>query len=281
MDMKDEAARTDRTSFDLMPIGTFAQMTRLSVKSLRFYAERDLIQPAHVDDSSGYRYYSHSQVGRALAIGTLRALDMPIEQIKRVLDSAPDTVRSELETHRVTLEDRIAETERSADILSDYIEGRKQLMPYDIDTKTMAAHHVGSYTVEATLQTIGDAMGQGFGAIMMAAGKEGLAPTGMPYTVYHDIIDADTSGTVEIRVPLAPGFKGGEGVESRAIDDAEVLFTVHRGPYHQVGGAYHALMQWMEAEGRSPVQPPREIYLNDPTEVPESELLTEVAWPIG
>ena len=274
-DMKDEAVTTD-----LMPIGTFAQMTRLSVKSLRFYGERDLIHPAHVDESSGYRYYSHAQVGRAVAIGTLRALDMPIDQIKRVLDSSPETVQAELETHRMALEERIVETSRAADILSDFIEGRKQLMPYDIETKTMPAHHVASCTLQATLQTIAEATGQGFGSAMQAVGSQGLMPMGIPYTVYHDIIDADTSGSVEYRIPVAPSFEGVEGVESLAIDDAQVAFTVHRGPYFELGGAYQALMQWMEGQGRAPAGPPREIYLNDPTQVSESELLTEIAWPI-
>ncbi|GIE82066.1 hypothetical protein Aph02nite_80160 [Actinoplanes philippinensis] len=42
---------------DLIPIGRFSRMSRLSIKALRFYAEQGLIVPAWVDPSSGYRYY--------------------------------------------------------------------------------------------------------------------------------------------------------------------------------------------------------------------------------
>jgi len=40
-------------------------MTRLSVKALRLYDENGLLPPAHVDPSSGYRYYDFGQANRA------------------------------------------------------------------------------------------------------------------------------------------------------------------------------------------------------------------------
>jgi len=42
---------------DLLSIGSFANMTRLSIKALRLYDELDILKPLHIDPQSGYRYY--------------------------------------------------------------------------------------------------------------------------------------------------------------------------------------------------------------------------------
>lgn len=57
-----------------MPIGKFARACRLSVKALRHYDEERLLRPAHVDERTGYRYYTREQVRDAVTIGMLRGL---------------------------------------------------------------------------------------------------------------------------------------------------------------------------------------------------------------
>ena len=73
----------------LVPIGEFSKMTYLSVKALRHYHDVGLLEPAAVEPDSGYRMYSPAQVPVAQAIRRFRDLDMPLEDIRRVLE-APD-----------------------------------------------------------------------------------------------------------------------------------------------------------------------------------------------
>jgi len=40
-----------------LSIGAFSRLTHLSVKTLRYYHEVGLLEPAVVDPDSGYRYY--------------------------------------------------------------------------------------------------------------------------------------------------------------------------------------------------------------------------------
>jgi DNA-binding transcriptional MerR regulator len=72
---------------NLLPIGRFSKMTRLSVKALRHYDELGLLAPAVVDPFSGYRYYTYSQANRAEAIRILRGLDVPLEDVRELLAS--------------------------------------------------------------------------------------------------------------------------------------------------------------------------------------------------
>ena len=73
----------------LLTIGEFSKMTYLSVKALRHYHDVGLLEPADIDPSSGYRRYTADQVATAQAIRRFRDLDMPIEQVRTVLQ-APD-----------------------------------------------------------------------------------------------------------------------------------------------------------------------------------------------
>jgi DNA-binding transcriptional MerR regulator len=68
-----------------MQIGRFARLTGLTVKALRHYDDLGLLKPAHVDPDTGYRTYEAEQVERAETIRRLRQLEVPLEDIARLL----------------------------------------------------------------------------------------------------------------------------------------------------------------------------------------------------
>jgi hypothetical protein len=64
----DSPSGGDRILSDMtasLSIGEYSRATYLSVKTLRHYHEVGLLEPAHVDPSSGYRYYRPDQIGTA------------------------------------------------------------------------------------------------------------------------------------------------------------------------------------------------------------------------
>jgi AraC family transcriptional regulator len=56
--------------------------------------------------------------------------------------------------------------------------------------------------------------------------------------------------------------------------------THHKGPYEECGPTYEKLFAWLAANGKKIVGPTRELYLNDPHEVPPEEILTEIFAPV-
>ncbi|MFN2147868.1 MAG: MerR family DNA-binding transcriptional regulator, partial [Anaerolineales bacterium] len=48
----------------MIRIGDFSRLSRVSIKTLRYYDEVGLLKPAHVDSSTGYRYYLYEQLPR-------------------------------------------------------------------------------------------------------------------------------------------------------------------------------------------------------------------------
>ena len=72
-----------------MTIGVFARRSRLSTKALRLYDRIGLLTPAAVDGCSGYRYYRADQLPAARLISRLRRLDLPLDAIRRIVDTPP------------------------------------------------------------------------------------------------------------------------------------------------------------------------------------------------
>jgi MerR HTH family regulatory protein len=48
----------------MLKIGDFSSLAQVSIKTLRYYDERGLLSPVHIDPETGYRYYSASQISR-------------------------------------------------------------------------------------------------------------------------------------------------------------------------------------------------------------------------
>lgn len=63
-------------------IGEFANLTNLSIRTLRYYNDLGLLIPEEVDIYSNYRYYSDRNVAEAKMINNLKEAGFTLEEIK-------------------------------------------------------------------------------------------------------------------------------------------------------------------------------------------------------
>ena len=105
-----------------LTVGDFSRITHLSVKTLRHYHEVGLLEPATVNPSTGYRYYSGEQVPTAQVIRRLRDLEMPVGEVKAVLE-APDALARNIliSAHLGRLEAELAQTRAAVDSLRNLL----------------------------------------------------------------------------------------------------------------------------------------------------------------
>lgn len=265
---------------DLVPIGQFSKTTRLSVKALRLYDEIGLLAPAWVDPDSGYRYYRRGQVVAAEAIRALRSLDMPLEEIRQVLGGSPATVHDALEGHRRRLTAALERHRRMLTFTEDLLQGRAQLMPYDVQLKEVPDQQVAAVRRHTSLATISGAIESAFATLMGQLAPLNVTPSDAPFIIFHDVIDEKTPGDIEICLPVDRKVELADEAYLTRIPGGEFAATMHKGPYDQVSPAYHALSNWAAGNGRELAGAPRERYLNDPSTVKPDELLTEVHWPL-
>lgn len=94
----------------LVSIGRFSQITRLTIKRLRHYDQVGILRPAKVDEDSGYRYYSLAQVDRAVVVRLLRSAGVPLDDVATLLEETDVVaIRRRLRAHRDSLERRMEE----------------------------------------------------------------------------------------------------------------------------------------------------------------------------
>jgi DNA-binding transcriptional MerR regulator len=108
---------------EMLSIGSFSLLTGLSIPSLRHYDEIELLQPASVGQSSRYRYYRRSQVRDGHVVRTLRALEMPLSEIKMILENNDHAhTRERLIAHRERLVTQTRLLQHQLASLDDLIE---------------------------------------------------------------------------------------------------------------------------------------------------------------
>ena len=126
--------------------------------------------------------------------------------------------------------------------------------------------------------------------------EHGIEGAGMPTFLCHEtspeeVIQAMEAGTADVEValpvagpPAAPvviSKEGREIVTCYELPGGPMATAVHKGPYETSESTYNELFAWIEAHGRTITGPIREVYLNDPAEVGEEEILTEIYVPVG
>lgn len=94
-------------------IGEFAQIAQVSGRQLRFYDQLGLLKPAHIDQQTGYRYYTIRQLPRLNSILALKELGLSLEQIGPLLkdEISPTELRSMLTLKRAQVERSLQEEE--------------------------------------------------------------------------------------------------------------------------------------------------------------------------
>jgi DNA-binding transcriptional MerR regulator len=121
---------------DSLPIGRFARLTGLSIGALRHYDELDILRPAEVDRSTGYRRYRREQLEPARVIARLRDLELPLEDIRLVLAADdPAEGRRRVAEHRSRIEARITRLHRVLHVLGQLSAGKE---PFVSDSSATA-----------------------------------------------------------------------------------------------------------------------------------------------
>ena len=117
------------------------ELTHLSVRTLRRYHESGLLEPATVDPSTGYRYYTSAQIPSAQVIHRLRELDVPLAEVGEILATEDPQTRAELITgHLQRLEAQLDRTHAAVASL-------RQLLQPDVEQLQVQLRSLPARTV--------------------------------------------------------------------------------------------------------------------------------------
>jgi DNA-binding transcriptional MerR regulator len=267
---------------DLMPIGQFAQASRLSQKALRLYDHKDLLRPHRIDVHTGYRYYDEGQLERARMILLLRSIDMPLDKIKEVL-AAPNATSSNLVEHYWgEVESRMQHGRRVVDYIRRILEGKEKRMPYKVDQKELTDTLTISICDEVSIADLIPYIDRSIASLRAFAEEKGLKVTGPPMGIYHGEVNEDSNGPVEICLPFEGEAMPTEAITIQTLKGGPVAYTfttVEQARFPEILQAYDAVHEWIRQSGHQITESPREIYLAPEEEVSQHEPFIEIAWP--
>lgn len=98
-------------------IGELSALCRIPVKTLRFYDSEGILSPVYIDDFTGYRYYSASQLADCYRIVQLKSLGFSLEEIRKVLKASGNELKNLLDDKERQLEKLRTDTENSINVL--------------------------------------------------------------------------------------------------------------------------------------------------------------------
>lgn len=266
----------------VLSIGDLSRATHISVKMLRHYHQIGLLEPVDVDPTTGYRRYSTEQVPTAQVIRRFRDLQMPLEQIRAILD-APDveTRNGLIAAHLDALQVSLAETQSAVASLRDLLEphGSARLPVIShrrVDATAAAAisQVVAVAEVEAWLQ---GALGELYGTLA----AQNAEPTGPAGGVYADELFTEEVGQATVFVPSQSELRPTGRVQSTLIPAVELATILHTGSHRDIDQAYGALGAYVAEHELAVDGPIREYYLvgrHDTEDV--AAWRTEIGWPI-
>lgn len=186
----------------LLPMSRFSGIVRLSVKQLRHYDELRLLTPDLVDEGSGPRHYSLSQVRDAKRIRLLRQLDMPLEEIRALLNERdPDRLRLFLADHRQRLEIRIEVQQRAIAAL-ERLSVNEDWLSAPVELRDLMAQPVLTRRLQVGLDAIGKTSNEVFRSLYTFIGRSGGRAVGSPFALFHDREFDETNMDVEFGVPI-------------------------------------------------------------------------------
>ena len=256
-------------------IGDFSLITRIPVKTLRYYHEVGILEPSRTDVQNGYRFYADDQLETARLVRMLRSLEFPIKSVREVLErrDAGESIEQVVEQQREEIRSRLDELLK--------LERRLASMA----SESPRAGEVRKRRLEpelfATVRFSGayPDVGYRFEELMRIAGDLATGPAAALY--WQDEYREDDAD-ISVAIPIArPAERPGAEVVLLPATDA--IATVHKGPFDTIGAGYQRV--FAEASRRSlEVQLPiRERYLKgpgDPDSPGPEDYLTEVVVPV-
>ncbi|WP_301149215.1 MerR family transcriptional regulator [Mycobacterium simiae] len=263
-------------------IGDFAVMTSLSRKALRHYHDIGILEPAHIDTHTGYRFYDTSQVDHAHIIRRFRSLGLSIPDIKALLSTDDAATRTEIiTTHLAQMEEQLQQTRDTVGALRELLSPVRT--PPDVELRREPALAV--WSISATIETaeIEDWFAAALGTLRNAvAAAPGAPSTFVPGGLYERAMFLESRGKATLFVPAPPSpADPPEGVRAEVLPAAEFAVLTHPGGHDEgIDRSYAALGVYANEHLITAQGPIREHYVGATTWAPTLFTATEICWPI-
>jgi DNA-binding transcriptional MerR regulator len=259
--------RKHEGNLPMIRIGDFSKLSRVSVKTLRYYDEMGLLKPVEVDRFTGYRYYDFHQLPRLHRILALKDLGFSLEEIGHLLegDVSAEQMRGMLKLRQVEIRQRVEqETVRleRVEIWLRQIEQENSMSKYDVVIKKVEPIKVAS--LRGVVPTPPD-QGSLWEELMCTLEAQKTRIIGPSMAIYHDPEFKERDWDIEVCMPITGDLPSNKSVSVYSLPAYETMAcAVHAGSFATIGAAYDAIAKWIDVNGYQIIGSPRELNLKPP-----------------
>jgi DNA-binding transcriptional MerR regulator len=270
----------------MIRIGDFSKLSRVSVKTLRFYDEMGLLKPVEVDRFTGYRYYEFDQLPRLYRVLALKDLGFSLEEIGHLLegDLSTEQMRGMLKLRQAEIRQRVeeeAERLERVDLWLRQIDQEDSMSTYDVVLKKIESIKVAS--VRGVVPTPPDQRSL-WDKLMTHLENQKTRMKGPPMALYHDTEFKERDWDIEVCMPLTEEIAANKQVKVYDLPGSEKMAcVVHTGPFATIGEAYDAVAKWIDQNGYQIVGPGRELNLRLPERLGDQNdpnTVNEIQYPV-
>lgn len=269
---------------NLLPIGQFSSLTRLSVRMLRHYDSHGVLVPADIDPWTGHRRYAPHQLADAADIRNLRDVGFGVSAIGILLAArGTPTWPNALQVQRDSLVEELRAAQGRVALIHRLLEQGEHPMPITL-TRTV----VPAMTVVALRGTVPTYAEENrlWDQLMPILQARSIVPLGPCGVIEHDDQYTESDVDLSIYFPVAPGTTVEAPLELLDLPERDCLVAQVRGSYDQISQAHDLINARLVAEDltlrRDGTIAAKAFnrYLTTPDQVGEEDLVTEVCLPL-
>lgn len=262
-------------------IGLFSKLGKVTIKTLRYYDEMNLLVPAHIDEN-GYRYYTTDQLFRLHEIVSMKQMGLSILEIKALLDH--HDIVTILDQRKKELELELSDITIQLSRLTNYIleKQEEKEMVYQAVIKEIPKCIVFSMRQSMPNYAYLNERMPFVGEKVMKMNPE-LKCTQPDYcfTINHDRAYKETDIDIEICQAVETFGSDSEGIVFKEMPEITVVSVLHQGNYETLREAYTYALKWLEDNGYVMSGSPRESFIDGVwNKNVDTEWLTEIQVPI-
>ena len=258
-------------------IGDFSNLSKTTIKTLRYYEKEGLLIPFYIDLNTGYRYYESSQLVDLSKIVHLRQAGLSITDIKNILDGQEST--NILKNRKKEIEKQLFNYNTELSKINYLLEGNmqneifvKKIPSYIIYYRDGVISDFSKIT-EFVLET----------GEKCAKSNPNLKCMNPDYC-YVSYLDGEyKEKDIKVRYAQAVEEYGKETEDVKFMKSEEItaVCIYHKGSYENLRDSYNIIIKYIEDNGYEIIDNPRECYIDGCwNKENEDDYLTEIEFPV-
>jgi len=265
---------------DMLRIGEFSKLAKISIKTLRYYDKIGLLKPAMIDSTTQYRYYTLDQLEVIRLIHMYKDVGLSNEMVLKLIHRKGDE-RAILACQKQLLTERAEEIQKALSALSVLL-GERSGQCYEANVKYVEKRLV--YCCRGYIETaegIHDFVKRCSAELAKTNPEVKFSEPDYCCVIYPGDSYRESNVCIEYAQSVDRVGKDTELIKFKEMDPITAVSVIHHGKYDTLRDAYLFAVNWARENGCELMGEPRERYIHGAWDrQEESEWVTELQLPI-